>query len=342
MIKKILLGCLFLHIINVEVHSQELNTKFSEEKTVEKNIPNYSDLKYWAAHPEKKDYADSFPKFLQNEKAIDMGVDVFFIHPTTYTDEMNEWNADIDDNNLNKKTDESTILYQASVFNGIGRIYAPRYRQAHIRAFFINENEAENYFDIAYGDIKKAFEYYLLHENNGRPIIIASHSQGTKHAGRLLKEFFENKPLYQKLVCAYIIGMPIPENFFTSIPVCENPDQTGCFVGWRTFRSGYIPEEIKKEKFKSVVVNPLTWNLTDSLIDKKFNKGGVLQNFNKKVSKVVSAKIEGNVLWSCKPDVLGKIFFTKKNFHIGDINLFYMNIRENVRNRTIQYFLKTN
>jgi hypothetical protein len=31
--------------------------------------------------------------------------------------------------------------------------------------------------------------------------------------------------------------------------------------------------------------------------------------------------------------VFGKLFFTKKNFHIGDINLYYMNIRENVRTR---------
>ena len=40
-----------------------------------------------------------------------------------------------------------------------------------------------------------------------------------------------------------------------------------------------------------------------------------------------------------KPDIAGKIFFTKKNFHVGDINLFYINIRQNVRTR-INAFLK--
>ena len=50
--------------------------------------------------------------------------------------------------------------------------------------------------------MRAAFIYYLKNHNHGRPIIIASHSQGTWHAGRLLKEFFEGKPL--QTVTAYV------------------------------------------------------------------------------------------------------------------------------------------
>lgn len=63
------------------------------------------------------------------------------------------------------------------------------------------------------------------------------------------------------------------------------------------------------------------------------NNGGVLLKFDKIVPHVVSAQIHNNVLWSSKPNVFGKIFFTQTNFHVGDINLFYMNIRENVKER---------
>lgn len=305
---------------------------------IKESIPVYDDLKNWAAHPWKKDNADSIPAALINKENIDSIVDVFFIHPTTYTQkDFIEWNADINDEKLNLKTDNSTILYQATVFNKRGRIFAPRYRQAHINAFYTNQDSAKIYFDLAYNDIKNAFVYYLEHYNNGRPIIIASHSQGTKHAGRLLKEFFENKPLHKKLICAYIIGMPIPENYFSAIPVCKDSSETGCFVGWRTYKKGYTPEFVKKEKFKSVVVNPLTWKISDEEVSIKKNKGGVLKNFNKIVPKVVDAKINDNILWSCKPDVFGKLFFTAKNFHIGDINLFYMNIRENIDVRIKSY-----
>ena len=65
-----------------------------------------------------------------------------------------------------------------------------------------------------------------------------------------------------------------------------------------------------------------------------------MRDFNKLVPKVVDAQIHGNVLWSCKPDVFGKWLFFKKDFHIGDINLFYQNIRMNIKTRTNSYFLK--
>ena len=164
-------------------------TNFKEKKEI--IILNYDNLNNWAAHPWKRDNADSIPLELKNKEIIDSVADVFFIHPTTYTQkEFTDWNADINNYQLNQNTDNTTILYQASVFNKRCRIFAPRYRQAHINAFYINQDSASGYFDLAYNDIKNAFEYYLEHYNDKRPIIIASHSQGTKHAGILLKEFF--------------------------------------------------------------------------------------------------------------------------------------------------------
>ena len=103
--------------------------------------PDYSNLNYWAAHPWKKDPGDSVPKPLLQNYSKDSLADVFFIHPTTLTSMRDScWNADIDDADLNAKTDYSTILYQASVFNEKCRIFAPRYRQAHIRSFFVPDS----------------------------------------------------------------------------------------------------------------------------------------------------------------------------------------------------------
>ena len=304
-------------------------------------IPDYSNLNYWAAHPWKKDPGDSIPKPLLKKSMHDSIIDVFFIHPTTLTSKKDKkWNADIDDASLNSKTDYSTILYQASVFNERSRVFAPRYRQAHIKAFFIPERESDKYFEIAYQDVREAFLYYMQNYNNGRPIIIASHSQGTKHAVRLLKEFFEDKPLQNKLVCAYIIGLPVTENCFTKIQPCKDSSSTGCFVSWRTYKRGYTePKFVAKENFKAIVINPLTWSCDTTLISAKKNLGGVLLKFNKIIPRVVDAEIHHNILWTSKPNISGKIFFTKKNFHVGDINLFYMNIRQNVKSR-INAFLK--
>ena len=156
------------------------------------SAPDYVDLKYWAAHPEKKDMADSLPaqSNFKDEQAT-AEVDVFFLHPTTLT-KGGGWNGDLTDEALNKKTDGSTILYQASIFNAAGRVYAPRYRQAHYVCYLTKDTaSAKAAFELAYQDLKAAFVYYLENWNKGRPIIIAAHSQGTQHAKRLMKEFFD-------------------------------------------------------------------------------------------------------------------------------------------------------
>lgn len=331
--------CMFLCLSVVFSCAQKIYPSTEEYRSGK--TPNYADLDYWAAHPWKKDLSDSVPKPLLASYQQDSLVDVFFIHPTTLTDNDDQrWNADIDDRELNKKTDRTTILYQASVFNEHCRVFAPRYRQAHIKSFFLPDSLTKNYFDIAYDDVKSAFIYYLEHYNNGRPIIIASHSQGTKHAGRLLKEFFEGKALQNQLVCAYIIGLPVPDDYFITLKPCKDSLSTGCFVSWRTFKSGYTePNFIARETFKCIVTNPLSWITDTTYVPASKNKGGVLRKFNKLIPHVVSAEVHNNILWTSKPNIPGKIFFTKKNYHIGDINLFYMNIRENVAAR-IGAFLK--
>jgi hypothetical protein len=303
--------------------------------------PDYGDLFYWAAHPQKKDPSDSVPKALQNEKQ-EILADVFFLHPTTLTSKRQAHirNASLLDDSINLKTDYSSILYQATAFNKYAQVYAPRYRQAHINNYYVADRATtQQYFEIAYQDVKKAFEYYLQHHNNGKPIIIASHSQGTEHAARLLLEYFENKPLQKQLVAAYLIGMPIRENVFTVIPACETPEQVGCVCSWRTMKSYHETRYMQKETFKSIVTNPLTFTRATGFVARSNNKGSILQNFNVIVPKVTGAEVSSKALFTPKLHFKGSIFFRTKNYHVGDINLFYMNIRENAGER-LKSFLK--
>ena len=302
-------------------------------------LPDYSQITNWASHPDKWDPADSIPYPFRKSVSPDKGVDVFFIHPTTFTnDSASSWNASIEDTLLNFKTDYSSILYQASAFNEGNRVFAPRYRQAHYRSFFTTEREkAELAFELAYTDIKKAFNWYLDNFNQQRPLIIAAHSQGTLHAARLLKEYFDF-PQANKLIAAYLIGMPVPVNYFSYLSACTDSTQNGCIISWRTYQRGYIDTSyVAKEKFKAIVTNPLTWDTTTSLAASEQNKGGILKNFNKLKPGVVNAEVHGNILWASKPKFFGSFLLRQKNFHIGDINLFYANIRENVSTRIRQW-----
>jgi hypothetical protein len=318
---------------------QGINYKIPQDQ----DAPDYSNLVYWASHPWKYDPADNTPSSLK-KITNDSLADVFFIHPTTYTDLSMPmgWNAALSDTKLNRKTDRTTILYQASVFNEHCRIFAPRYRQANFKVFLIQDkSKTDKAFDLAYKDIKSAFEYYLQHYNHGRPIIIASHSQGTIHAGRILKEYFEGKLLQKQLVGAYIIGMPVVVNYFTELKPCNDSTSTGCFVTWRTFRDDYTPSFIAREKEITYVTNPLTWTIDDRFAPASLNEGGILKNFNKVIPGLVHAQKHNNVLWVNKPAFFGNIFLTIKNYHVVDYNLFYLNIRNNVATR-IQSFLKSN
>ncbi|HEY6062776.1 MAG TPA: DUF3089 domain-containing protein [Chitinophagaceae bacterium] len=306
--------------------------------------PDYSNLDYWAAHPWKQDPSDSVPAPLINETR-DSVADVFFLHPTTYTlkRKLKKQNADIDDDYINAKTDYSTILFQASVFNQQCRVFAPRYRQAHISNFFLKDKEKKDQaFDLAYDDLKKAFIYYLKNWNKGRPIIIAAHSQGSLLAERLLKEFFEDKPLQNKLVVAYIIGWPVPKEYFTSLEICRDSLQTGCFCSWRTLRRGFVPYYLKKENGNSYVTNPLSWTTTNEYVSKKWNKGSVLTKFNKVYYQTTDAQISNGLLYVKKPKFPWSFIYFTRNYHIADINLYYLNIRENLRQRIRSYQKRNN
>lgn len=312
--------------------------------------PNYQNLDYWAAHPWKWDPSDSIPAPLRME-STDSLADVFFLYPTTFTAKKDKdiSNAAIDDEAINAKTDYSSILFQASVFNQHCRIFAPRYRQAHINNFYADDkSKAAAAFEIAYEDLKTSFEYYMANWNKGRPIIIAGHSQGAFLAERLLKEYFEEKELKNQLVAAYIIGWPVPKEYFTSLKMCEDASQTGCLISWRTYRTGFVPSYIKNRnnspdnlfrQGNSYVTNPLSWTTDSKNVSKKYNKGSVLTKFNKIYKQTTNAQIANDLLYIKKPKFPWSFLYLTKNYHIADINLFYLNIRENVERR-IQFFLQ--
>jgi hypothetical protein len=313
------------------------NTKYIAQyasNNIDRTGPDYSSLYDWAAHPWKKDLSDSVPKPLLANYSIDSTVDVFFLYPTSLTDmEDNRWNAPINDAAINVKTDYGSILYQASAFNEY-RVFAPRYRQAHLRCYYTTDTVAAlRAFELAYQDIKTAFAYYLQNYNNGRPIVIAAHSQGSTHAQRLLKEFFETSPLKNKLVAAYVIGMYIPNTYFAILKVCNDAIETGCLCGWRTYKEGYKPAFVIKENGTGLITNPLTGSTNPAKADYSLNNGSVLTKFNKVKKHVTNAQIKDGVLWIDRLKMPGGFLVRRKNFHVGDINLFYVNIREDVKRR---------
>ncbi|MGB3074488.1 MAG: DUF3089 domain-containing protein, partial [Chitinophagales bacterium] len=210
---------------------------------------------------------------------------------------------------------------------------------AHITAFYTAKgNDGKEALAIAYDDVKAAFEYYLEHYNNNRPIIIASHSQGTSHAYHLLKDFFMNDTLKNRLVAAYIIGMPVNPDSLKFLPPCNAPDQTGCYCTWNTFARDYYPAYYDNGLVHAICTNPLSWTTDSIYTAASLNEGGILRNFEKVHPNICDAQVHAGMLWINKPDFPGSKILNFKIYHLVDYNLFYSNIRTNVQQRIDTYW----
>jgi hypothetical protein len=213
------------------------------------------------------------------DSQADADVDTFYVHPTTYF--VGRWNADVDSVVASSVTNFVPMREQAGVYNGVSQVFAPKYRQVSQGA-----QEQQRYpqeqtdlaLDVAYEDVRAAFQWFVQHSGD-RPFIIGSHSQGTLHATRLLKERIMRDPkLRKRLVAAYLIGNTVVQSEMSavSLPVCQNATQIRCYVSWNTVKEGDVAGARHwQSKGEATCVNPLSWKQSDDLVAKEHHKGAV-------------------------------------------------------------------
>ena len=173
--------------------------------------PDYADAANWAALPSKPGLTAYVP---QGVAAATKGTRRRRVLRPSHCGEMDgsDWNSAMNPDSQTEENAKWMMANQASVFNGCCVIYAPRYREATITTYFAGQPDIfRQTMDLAYGDVDRAFTYFLEHYSHGRPFIIASHSQGTFHAFRLLQQRIDGTALAQRLVAAYLLGGDIRE-----------------------------------------------------------------------------------------------------------------------------------
>lgn len=321
------LGYLVLILSIVSCKSTYETQNFSSEK--HPKAPNYANKNTWAVLPTR--YPEGLKKHA-SENVSTLKADIFYVYPTLNTSKKDiRWNVSINDKVQQNKVLTKVVKYQVSPFATSGKIYVPYYRQAHVRAYrgYKGANEA---LDLAYTDVKKAFTYYLKNYNKGRPIILVGHSQGTTHGIRILKDFFDNKPLQKQLIAAYLPGIRIKPNEFTTILPMKSPNETGGFVSWNTRKKGTYPDA-KNWYVGSVTTNPITWNGRKTTLLKEHK--GFLFTDDTLYPKSLKIEVTDGLIWSTVPKFPKRFAMSfMKNYHIGDINLFWQDIKENVELRT--------
>ena len=152
---------------------------FDESTAVE--APDYSKLENWAALPSCEGLEDMIPEDLLDRNIQgESPVDVFFIHPTGFL-RGETWTYSMDMGSATEENTQFLMANQASVYNGCCNVFAPRYRQAHVLTYLQEEEIQEQILGFAYQDVRRAFRYFIDHMSDGRPFVLAGHSQGSHH-----------------------------------------------------------------------------------------------------------------------------------------------------------------
>lgn len=279
---------------------------------------------------------------------------IFFIHPTSYL-ESTSWNAPVDD----RESQDRAALFvrsQASAFNGIGAIWAPKYRQATFGAFLTDRDNARRAVDFAYRDVLAAYEAFLRQAPADRPIILAAHSQGSLHLLRLLQERVRGAPEAQRVAAVYVIGWPVSETAdlpALPFPACSRPGEPACLISFQSFSepadtsqvteaydASSGPAGISRAGTDMVCTNPLT-GIRGGTAGAERNLGTLIPN-----EDFSGAELRrGAVPASCGPrgflligdnealPEMGPYALPGNNYHVYDYALFWANLRADAERR---------
>ncbi|MEI7902657.1 MAG: DUF3089 domain-containing protein, partial [bacterium] len=275
-------------------------------------------------------------------------VDVFYFYPTAWTStDTNPQICAIDEPSMLTQAPPA-FARQATAFETVGNIYAPYYRQNNLSAV----DRLNVIAGIPTLDAVAAFDYYIKHYNNGRPFILAGHSQGSNVLNNLLAGYMKDHPeVLKNMIAAYVIGFPVTATYLAQNPhlkFADGPDDTGVIISYNTEAPDVPPgTNPVLSGMVGLVINPITWTRDETLATTAEGLGSFLPNpATQKYSQVpqyADAKIDktNGVLICSTPDVEklspGNQMLAKGIYHNFDYPFYYYNIRENAQNRVNKY-----
>jgi hypothetical protein len=272
--------------------------------------------------------------------ATNLPVDIFYLYPTSWTSTNSNPEVCAIDNPSMLQEAPQAFAKTATAFETIGNIYAPFYRQSNLTA-----NALVTEAGIPTTDAIAAFDYYIQHFNQGRPFILAGHSQGAYVLSNLLAEYMKAHPeVYARMIAAYVIGWPVTAQYLAYNPnfnFADGPDDTGVIISYNT-QAPNVPPGFNPVLWGMVgtVINPLTWTRAETLATTNQGFGSFMPNTNGvyvRVPQYADARIDiTNGVLICSTADEGTIG-THGIYHIFDFPFYYFNIRSNAANRVTKF-----
>jgi hypothetical protein len=293
----------------------------------------------------------------------DKPVDVFYLYPTAYQKpDATAPNICAVDDAVMVKRSALAFARQATAFEPVGNIYAPYYRQADAGyTLGLPQSERDKVVGgIPAGDATAAFAYYIEHFNNGRPFILAGHSQGSNVLLFLLSGYLKEHPdVYARMVAAYVIGYSVTPDYLAANPhlkFATGAGDTGVIISYNTQApetGGPNPVVLPG----ALAINPITWTTDETPATAAQNLGSISLNADgsvvlgpdglpalvKEFADATVDKAKGAVICSTAPvDKLapGNAVFPKGVYHSFDYPFYYFDIRANAALRVEKFLAK--
>ena len=294
--------------------------------------------------PGTPDYADNASWITAFE--TDLAVDVFYVYPTVSNNESG--NMDIS-NEEERALAKGIYEAQASVFEGSANVYAPYYRQMSTGAKISDDPNALatdlDEFKQGAEDVKAAFQHYMENLNQGRPFILAGHSQGTMALIELIKdEFGSSEELRRNLVAAYLIGYTVTDEdlALSGLTAAQGEADTGVVITFNTQSETSVGGPMLMEGANCI--NPLNWKTDGTPAEASLNQGAVFFNdstgeFLREVPEYCGAVInsETGALTTTIEEELEIGPYPEGVYHRYDYAFWYRNLEENVKVRIEAY-----
>ena len=281
--------------------------------------------------------------------ASDKDADVFFICPTVYGGDSETFNMALDDTETKESFLGATNM-EKGIYDTDCRFFAPYYRQAALNVYEMESSDREQYLKVAYEDVKLAFEYYMEHYNNDRPIVLAGFSQGADLSIRLLKDYFSDDKTKDLLVACYAIGWSITEaelQEYEHLKFAQGENDVGVIISFNSEAENVTDSLMIPEGTKTLAINPLNWKTDGTVADKTMNAGACFTDYDgnivNEVPQLTGAYIDEtrgalkvtDVTSEEYPPVLS--IFDSGVYHLYDYQFFYRNLQENVSVRVANY-----
>jgi Protein of unknown function (DUF3089). len=314
----------------------------------------YDDPKMWIARPDIRQDNPALwtPEGVKNAPSAQKAA-IFFIHPTSYITTSGDahWNMRLDDQE-SLSTARRFVKNQASAFNAVGSIWAPRYRQANYGAFLTDKPAGDQALAAAYRDVAQAFAAFLKANPQG-PLILAAHSQGSRHLLQLLKDEVADKPVSARIAAVYAVGWPISVEAdlpALGLPACARRDQSHCIVSWQSYAEPADPSPViesfeRKRSFTGrphkgthmLCTNPIT-GAFNGAAPASANRGTLDARDADKPTRllpgIVPARCDtSGVLMIGDPVDMGPFTLPGNNYHVYDYALFWADVREDAKQR---------